>query len=27
PSYFAGSCGGASLEVVKKYINEQETPK
>jgi putative transposase len=26
PSYFAGSCGGASLEVVKKYIEKQETP-
>lgn len=25
PSYFAGSCGGANL-VVKKYIEEQETP-
>ena len=27
PSYFAGSCGGASLDVVKKYIEQQETPK
>ena len=26
PSYFAGSCGGASLEVVKQYIESQETP-
>ena len=26
PSYFAGSCGGASLEVVKKYIEDQATP-
>ena len=26
PSYFAGSCGGASLDVVKKYIEQQETP-
>lgn len=26
PSYFAGSCGGARLEVVKKYIENQETP-
>jgi len=25
-SYFAGSCGGASLEVIQKYIEEQETP-
>ena len=23
PSYFVGSCGGASLEVLKKYINNQ----
>ncbi|HDC8714402.1 TPA: transposase, partial [Escherichia coli] len=22
-SYFAGSCGGASLEVVKQYIQHQ----
>ena len=26
PSYFAGSCGGAPLEVVKQYIQEQATP-
>ncbi len=26
PSYFAGSCGGASLEVVKRYIDGQATP-
>ena len=26
PSYFAGSCGGAPLEVVKKYIQSQESP-
>ena len=26
PSYFAGSCGGAPLEVVKKYIQAQESP-
>jgi putative transposase len=25
-SYFAGSCGGAPLEVIKQYIEEQETP-
>ena len=24
PSYFAGSCGGASLDVIKKYIENQE---
>lgn len=27
PSYFAGSCGGAPLEIIKQYIQEQETPK
>jgi putative transposase len=26
PSYFAGSCGGAKLEVIKKYIENQERP-
>ena len=26
PSYFAGSCGGAPLEAVKQYIQEQATP-
>ena len=26
PSYFAGSCGGAPLEVVKQYIESQRTP-
>ncbi len=26
PSYFAGSCGGAPLEVVKQYIENQKTP-
>ncbi|GAA8874893.1 IS200/IS605 family transposase [Helicobacter pylori] len=26
PSYFAGSCGGAPLELIKQYIQEQETP-
>jgi putative transposase len=26
PSYFAGSCGGASLDIVKQYIEEQDTP-
>ena len=25
-SYFAGSCGGAPLEVIKQYIKQQETP-
>jgi putative transposase len=27
PSYFAGSCGGAPLETVKSYIQEQKTPR
>lgn len=26
PSYFAGSCGGAPLEVIRKYIENQEDP-
>jgi putative transposase len=26
PSYFAGSCGGAPLEIIKQYIKQQETP-
>jgi len=26
PSYFAGSVGGASIEVVKQYIAQQKTP-
>ena len=26
PSYFAGSCGGAPLEVIKQYIDQQKTP-
>jgi putative transposase len=25
-SYFAGSCGGANLDVVKKYIDSQNSP-
>ena len=27
PSYFAGSCGGVPLDVVIKYIENQNTPK
>ena len=27
PSYFAGSCGGAPLSVIKEYIEKQATPK
>ena len=26
PSYFAGSCGGASIEILKQYIKQQQTP-
>ncbi len=26
PSYFASSCGGAPLSVIKKYIEEQTKP-
>ena len=26
PSYFAGSCGGAPLEVIKEYIKGQKRP-
>ena len=26
PSYFAGSCGGAPLEVIRQYIQQQQTP-
>lgn len=26
PSYFAGSCGGAPLEIIKLYIEQQQTP-
>jgi len=26
PSYFASSCGGAPLSVIKKYIENQRTP-
>lgn len=25
PSYFAGSCGGATLDVIRQYIESQET--
>ncbi|WP_257281759.1 transposase, partial [Endozoicomonas sp. ISHI1] len=25
-SYFAGSCGGAPLEVIKEYIENQDQP-
>lgn len=26
PSYFAGSCGGAPLEILTQYIQQQENP-
>jgi len=26
PSYFAGSCGGAPIFVIRQYIEQQETP-
>lgn len=27
PSYFAGSCGGASLAKIREYIESQQTPE
>lgn len=26
PSYFAGSCGGAPIAIIKQYIEQQQTP-
>ena len=26
PSYFAGSCGGAPISIIKQYIQNQESP-
>ena len=26
PSYFAGSCGGAPIETIRQYIEQQKTP-
>lgn len=26
PSYFAGSCGGAPISVIRQYIEQQKTP-
>ena len=26
PSYFAASCGGAPLEIIKQYVEQQQTP-
>ena len=27
PSYFAGSCGGAPIEIIRQYIENQESPR
>ena len=27
PSYFAGSCGGAPISIIRKYIEQQKTPR
>ncbi|MDP3877606.1 MAG: IS200/IS605 family transposase [Methylobacter sp.] len=27
PSYFAGSCGGAPIAIIRQYIEQQRTPK
>ncbi|MFB6349903.1 IS200/IS605 family transposase [Moraxella sp. ZJ142] len=27
PSYFAGSCGGAPIEIIRQYIEQQNTPQ
>ncbi|MDF7303807.1 transposase, partial [Proteus mirabilis] len=26
PSYFAGSCGGAPISIIRQYIEQQGTP-
>ena len=26
PSYFAGSCGGAPISIIRQYIEQQNTP-
>ena len=26
PSYFSGSCGGASIAIIRQYIEQQQTP-
>lgn len=26
PSYFSGSCGGASIDIIREYIEQQEKP-
>jgi putative transposase len=27
PSYFAASCGGAPISVIRQYIDQQRTPE
>lgn len=27
PSYFAGSCGGASISIIRQYIESQQSPR
>lgn len=27
PSYFAGSCGGAPISIIRQYIQQQKTPE
>jgi REP element-mobilizing transposase RayT len=27
PSYFAGSCGGGSIAVIRQYFQQQQTPR
>jgi putative transposase len=27
PSYFAGSCGGAAISIIRQYIEQQRTPE
>lgn len=27
PSYFAASCGGAPISIIKQYIEQQQTPR
>ena len=27
PSYFAGSCGGAPISVIRRYMEQQQTPR
>lgn len=27
PSYFSGSCGGAPIDVIRQYIEQQDSPK